>query len=189
MSHKLTNASTLAACVLAVATASNCNEPAAVGPTVITYDVTTTLDGFSFETGAPSPPDCPNATLYCTHYRAFSGAELFGTLILTDTASSASELVPTGTFGGKFCDSIDYAGLTGCLHVAAIPLTPYEGGLWPRPQTIDFTGTVGGRDFSRVIFFVGKSSGDSLYGTVRWMEKEGRSPPSHLGRFVAHRRK
>jgi len=188
MSHKLTSASTLAGCVLAVAIASNCNEPAAIGPTVTTYDVTTTLDAFSFETGAPSPPDCPNATLYCTHVRAFSGAELFGTLILTDTASSASELVPTGAFGGKFCDSIDYAGLTGCLHVAAIPLTPYEGGLWMRPQPIDFAGTVGGLA-GRVIFFSGKSSGDSLYGTVRWMEKEGRSPPSHLGRFVAHRRK
>src|SRR2546428_9073089 len=76
MSHRLTNASTLAACVLAVAIASHCNDPAGVGPTVITYDVTTTLDAFSFETGAPSPPDCPNATLYCTHVRAFSGAEL-----------------------------------------------------------------------------------------------------------------
>jgi len=188
MSHKLTNASALAACVLAAATASNCNEPTAFGPIVTKYEVTTTLDGFSFETGAPSPPDCPNATLYCTHVRAFSGAELFGTLILTDTAPSASELVPTGTFGGKFCDSIDYAGLTGCLHVATIPLTPYEGGFWPRPKTIDFAGTVGGLS-GRVIFFSGKSSGDSLYGTVRWMEESGRSPPSHWGRFVAHRRK
>src|SRR5438067_4552430 len=146
MSHNLTNGRRLAACVLAVAIASNCNQPATPGPAVIKYDVTTTLDSFSFETGAPSPPDCPNSTLYCTHRRAFSGAELFGTLILTDSSSHPNELVPTGMFGGKFCDSIDYAGLTGCLHVAAIPLTTYEGGLWPRMGSVgtDFIGQVGG---------------------------------------------
>ena len=192
MSHSLSHRSTLAACALAVAIASNCNEPAAVVPTVITYDVTTTLDSFSFETGAPSPPDCPNSTLYCTHRRAFSGAELFGTLILIDSASNPNEVVPTGTFGGKFCDSIDYAGLTGCLHVGAIPLTVYEGGLWPRralDTTSLFFGQVGGRGSTRAIYFVGKSSGDSLYGTLRWVQMVYRSPPTHYGRFVARRRR
>jgi hypothetical protein len=98
--------------------------------------------------------------------------------------------VPTGRFGGKFCDSIDYAGLTGCLHVAAVPVTDYEGGLWLRmgSQTTDFVGQVGGRGATRLIFFAGKSSGDSVYGTVWWKEKEARSPPTHFGRFVARRR-
>jgi hypothetical protein len=76
----MNNTTALAACVLAIGIVSNCREPVTGGPTVIKYDVTTTLDSFSFETGAPSPPDCPNSTLYCTHHRAFSGAELSGTL-------------------------------------------------------------------------------------------------------------
>ena len=188
MSHILTSRRTLAI-ALAIALAPNCTEPA--GVTRITYDVMTTLDSFSFETGAPSPPDCPNSTLYCTHTRAFAGAELSGTLILIDSASNPTEYVPTGTFGGKFCDSIDYVGLTGCQHVAVIPPTTYDGGLWLRVPSgsSGFVGQVGGLNFTRAIFFAGTVAGDSAYGTVRWLEETGRSPPSHWGRFVARRRR
>jgi hypothetical protein len=191
MSHRLTSGSSLAACALAVAIASNCREPVGVVPNVIMYDVTTTLDSFSFETGAPSPPECPNSTLYCTHRRAFTGAELFGTLILTDSVSNLDWQVPTGTFGGKFCDSIDRAGLTGCLHVSAIPVAFYKGGLWRRmgPNTTGSFGEVGGSGLTPAIYFLGTSSGESLYGRVWWVQMENRSPPTHYGRFVARRRK
>ena len=38
-------------------------------PLAGTYDLATRFMAFSFETAAPSPPDCPFATLYCTHTR------------------------------------------------------------------------------------------------------------------------
>jgi hypothetical protein len=191
MSHSLTTRIALAVCAFAVA--SNCTEPAAVVPSApveAVYDVTTALDSFSFETGAPSPPDCPSSTLYCTHKRGFSGAELSGTLMLTDSALKVSgEHVATGAFGGKFCDSIDYVALTGCLHVRSIPLTAYGSGSWQRlASDTTFFGILGGDNFGPVIRFVSTMSGDSLYGTVFWSLTVARSPPTHSGRFVARRR-
>jgi hypothetical protein len=121
----------LSAAVLVVALACSdaTTRPRLQSPLVGTWELTTHFDTFSFETGAPSPPDCPVAPPgtsqfpYCTHYRTTTaGASLGGLLELKDTTSTSDMLSNTvyaaGTLQMSFCDSIDYQGLTGCAHVS-----------------------------------------------------------------------
>jgi hypothetical protein len=196
-----TNTST----VLALVIAANCTEPV---PPVAIYDLATQLDTFSFETGGPSVPDCPyQYTIYCTHIRGFSGATLTGTLTLVDhwhlettpVAGTTEVANVTGSFGGQFCDAIDYSALSGCLHVAPISLAPYVGTLTHHRSQPDSSfsfeidqGPLNeyGVGFGRVVAGSGTMAGDSLYGRVYWyFGMFARSPPTHSGRFVAHRRK
>lgn len=188
MSHTLLNGRIAVACSFMFTVAASCPGSDSSGlDGIVTYDVTTTLDSFSFETAAPSPPDCPNFTMYCTHFRAFSGAELSGTLVFDPSAATSIDLAPTGTFEGKFCDAIDYKDLTGCTHVAVQPPTAYGVGFWPPMSPgSPFNGKVGS---SAAVTFSGMNAGDSVYGRVSWIQNAGRSPPTHRGTFVARRRK
>lgn len=145
------------------------------------YDLTTRFQTFSFETGAPSPPDCPGYTMYCTHTRAFDGAALEGTLIVARQSVS-------GRLGGLFCSEWS---LAGCSAVKAMPTADY--GYVPRFKALDGVGAfhiqlqLGGYadSFTPLVFFHGTASGDSLYGTLSWSQYQGRSPPTHSGTFVA----
>src|SRR4051812_45943848 len=122
------NSVAVAGFVFAVVIGSNCGDPAPapVAPTIRTFDVTTTFDSFSYETSAPSLPDCPPEPPgfppypYCTHYRAYSGATLTGTFTTADTfpaLPTSGSFSAKGSFSGQFCDAIDNASATGCVHV------------------------------------------------------------------------
>lgn len=164
------------------------------GESVRVYDVTTTLDKFSFETPAPSPPDCPASPTmspYCTHVRPYSDATLSGVMTLEFFGDS---VVPSGTFTGKMCSSIDYAGLTGCTAVKdrsdtydpAASLVSHG----PNGTSIAIHLQVGLlTDYKPLISLYGPMTEDSIWGDVIWMAYQSRSPPGHQGRFVARRRR
>ena len=188
--------------IFVVLITSTCYEPTAAAPAqsvVDSYTVTTVLDTFSFETGTPSPPDCPSSFGYCTHQRAFSGATLAGTLTIGANATVSSGVTSfpaTSAFSGQFCDVIDYSNLTGCTHVGPIPIESYQGSLslgsgfatdssFSALIQVASSGGLGGA----AVFFRGTMKGDSLFGTVSWSRYVSRSPPTHRGRFTAHRRK
>jgi hypothetical protein len=162
---------------------------------VVVYDVTTTLEKFSFETAAPSPPDCPaspSMSPYCTHVRPFFGATLSGVLTLKFLGDSA---VPAGTFTGKMCSAIDYAGLTGCTAVTERsdeygPSTPSMVTRGPTSSTIAVHLQVGAlTDFKPLLTLYGPMDEDSIWGNVVWIAYQSRSPPGHSGQFVARRRR
>jgi hypothetical protein len=186
--HRRNDRRHLALFAFAVAIAANCAEPGGLDRQagLTTYDVTTTLDSFSFET---SGPGC--LSLYCFHFRAFAGAELTGTLTLPDSALRPDDPLATGTFGGTFCDSIDYVDLTGCLRVATIRVMAFEGYVSPRmPDDPTFSLFMVSRDSTpEITFSVLRAEGDSLVGRVSWTLRPWRFPPTHYGRFVARRRK
>jgi hypothetical protein len=159
------------------------------------YDVTTTLDKFSFETASPSPPDCPfspTMSLYCTHVRPFAGATLTGVMSIR---GSGDTLIASGEFSGKMCSQIDYTGLTGCTAVSDRTDTygPYSTSMIHAeavPPTIAIRMRVGsGLDYKPILGFNGTMRGDSISGDVFWSAAPGRSPPTHWGHFVARRRR
>lgn len=143
------------------------------------YDVTTRLQTFSFETPAPSPPDCPSYTLYCTHTRAFDGASLTGTLTITRDSVY-------GNFAGLFCSAWT---LDGCTAVSA--KAPEDYPYYSADKVVagaGFSTWVGGGQRSNVRLSA-MASGDSLYGSVYWAQYVTRSPPAHRGTFVARLRR
>jgi hypothetical protein len=165
-----------------------------------TYDVTTTLTAFTFETAAPSPPDCPDYTLYCTHRRGAGDGRLTGVLVIGDSAVPLSANVTElrgvrGTFTGRFCDVVDRAGLTGCARTGEsamldypvgvlVVAAPFDGG---QPFTISLRGP---ESLGPNIHLVDvRLRGDSLVGDVRWAMTQNRSPPTYWGTFVARRRR
>jgi hypothetical protein len=84
-----------------------------------TYDFVATLTEFSFETSAPSLPDCPYQG-YCTHHRPFAGATLSGTLRFRDGMLKDEA---AGEFGGLFRDAWQLD--LGCTHVSELQPTSY----------------------------------------------------------------
>jgi hypothetical protein len=178
--------------MVVVAANASCN---LVGPneSVDVYDVTTTLETFSFETSAPSPPDCPftpNMSPYCTHVRAFTGATLTGTMSLT---ASVDSIIPAGTFTGKMCSSYGVSTPNGCAAVTE-RTDEYGPGssqsrVHPDGVTITIRMRVGSNlDFKPLLGLYGAIHGDSITGQVVWSAAPGRSPPTHYGKFVAVRR-
>jgi hypothetical protein len=109
------------------------------------YDMTTQLQTFSFETAAPSPPDCPSQTLYCTHTHAFAGASMTGTLTIARDSVY-------GNFGGLFCSAWSLDGCSAVKSLAAMDYPYYSSTkvvtgpgsfpIWLRAQGADFTPTV-----------------------------------------------
>ena len=193
-------------CVL-LAVSAACHDaptrPRLQSPLVGKWELTTHFDTFTFETPAPSPPDCPNSGgMYCTHYRTTTdGAYLGGMIEVTDTSSSGDTLitrvVATGVLQVSYCDSFD---LSGCVHWSARTPIPYTG-------AIDGTPVRGGG----LYFYMGEPqdpnsasdnyrllrpngsnfnltyAGDSIYGPAYWGKAAGRSPPSFRGTMVLHR--
>ena len=143
------------------------------------YDVSTRLLTFSFETAAPSPPDCPDYTLYCTHHRDFDGATLGGTLTVTRDSVY-------GNLEGLFCSAWTLAGCSAVQPVAAMDYPFY----WADKVVSDkgtFTLWLGSGSRPNV-YLNATASGDSLYGSVYWSLYVYRSPPTHIGTFIAHLR-
>jgi hypothetical protein len=172
-------------------------------PLVGVWDVTTTFQTFTFETGAPSPPDCPGYTMYCTHSRTTTdGAYLAGVLEVRDTSTDGDPahrtVVASGPFDVSFCDVVDFDGLTGCTHVSARAVIDYSGAIsgvadtsMHQSLTLD-VGEPGGDVFGlnrQLRSYDATFAGDSMYGSIYWGSGGGRSPPTYHGTFVAHRRK
>lgn len=174
-----------------------------------TWDVTTVLDQFSFETGVIlGDPECTN-TFYCTHHRPANGATLAGALVIGDSVAQGSVPgtpplswleypVVRGTFTGRFCDTVDYQTLTGCTHLGETTTLDYPSGYFrgypsgPSPADTSYGGVVrgpnpAGRNISFVIVSIDGT--DAFSGRVYWEMTTGRSPPSYSGRFIAHRRR
>jgi hypothetical protein len=173
-----------------------------------TWQVTTSLDSFSYETPAPSPPDCPSFTMYCTHSHADTLGRLAiimtvgisvapGTqnsiypLYLTEAEAATIYPVAFGTVTGRFCKVTPEQGCTSTTEVGP---TPYPSGGAVGPLTLtDPSNSVkivlrlGGADRPLVILR-GRLAGDSITGNVWWAAGVTRSPPAHWGTFVARRR-
>jgi hypothetical protein len=188
--------------IVVIVACSDATRPRLQSPLVGQWELTTHFDTFSFKTGAPSPPDCPGFTMYCTHIRTTTdGAYLGGTLELTDSNSTADTLSKTvyasGTLQVSFCDSIDYQGLTGCSHVSDRAAIEYRGTIVGPPDgsgTPSLTINVGepgdGFGLQRTMRTYSQRystyAGDSIYGPNFW-GGGGRSPPSYRGTFVLRR--
>lgn len=147
------------------------------------YDVTTQMTTFSYETAAPSPPDCPNYTMYCTHFRPFTAASLTGTLTVTRDSVY-------GNFGGLFCNTWADAGCTSVMSMPAIDYAYYTA-----TKVISGAGPfliglrVPGAILNPVAVLKATPDADSLYGAVYWSKYPARSPPTHSGTFVARLRR
>jgi len=184
---------------LALTCALSCaTEPA--NPLVGTFDVTTTLDTFTFETAAPSPPDCPGSTLYCTHSRPANGATLSGSVSVANVTNVNSANGPTlestnvhGEFTGRFCATIDYQNLTGCMTLGGQQTLEYPSGVLRSSGVLtDISILLDGpivhtTDPRRVWLTEATFAGDSIAGRVYWALSTGRSPPAYRGTFVARR--
>jgi hypothetical protein len=188
----LTARAALVVVALAVLPACRSTEPLPVPPLAGTYEFTTVLDTFSFETPAPSPPDCPAATLYCTHFRADTNGRLSGTLTVGDqitiTGGDTTYTLVAATIAGRFCDAIDRVTLTGCTHVRDVATMSYSRGeIEGRPLT-------SGERYARIqgpdnqgLSIAARFSPDSIVGRVYWTEFVTRSPPAYRGSFKAYR--
>jgi hypothetical protein len=163
-----------------------------------TYDVETTLTTFSFETAAPSPPDCTSFTLYCTHVRPATGVPLSGVLVVGDSTVPIDRLTDFrdvhGTFTGRFCDTIDYQTLTGCAHLGESTTIDYPLGTFVVASTYATDTTLVLTLRTReslgpnVMLSGMRFRGDSLTGAITWRMTVNRSPPTFYGTFVARRR-
>jgi hypothetical protein len=162
-------------------------------PLAGTWEVTTAIDLFTFETAAPSPPDCPSATLYCPHYRPDTLGRLSFTMNIADVDAADGPIsypVISSTVTGMFCDS--YSLAPGCTHAKAVGPLVYPTGdvIGPFGQRVP-ADSVSGRlhgPADEIIHFEGRVAGDSIVGRLYWAQHVTRWPPAHLGNFVARRR-
>ncbi len=191
MKRRHLSRTTHALAVLASAGVVSCaTEPA--DPRVGTYGLTTTLETFTFETSAPSPPDCPNPITYCTHSRPANGATLSGTLTIHSVTPASSPSGQSsdihGEFSGRFCDTIDYP--TGCSSLAAVALSYTSGLLVGTGGDVEVY-LVGGTQLDSHHLNLTKATfdGDKIAGSVYWSLHTGRSPPAYWGTFIARRRR
>jgi hypothetical protein len=197
LTHSMRSATVLATVIVAVA----CGEPSQPRPLPLpyhplagTYTVEATLTHFYWETvgfGSTVVPGCVNAggQIICEHLTSFVGASLIGDLVV-DGAGGDSLLV-SGPFRGSFCTTI---GTAGCTAISATPVQSYS---LVRPLRVSgdsaFSLSLYGPapadplQGSRLTLTNVRADGDSLFGSVRWSLQNGRSPPAHLGTFVARR--
>jgi hypothetical protein len=164
-----------------------------------TDDVPTRLQTFSFETPAPSPPDCPDFTLYCTHVRPANGATLSGVLVIGDSTAPIGTLTDFrdvhATLTGRFCGEIDYQALTGCTRLAEPATLDYPVGTFVvapdfATDTMLTLTVRAAESLGRNVMLTGvRFRGDSLAGAIAWRMTVNRSPPTFRGTFVARRRK
>ncbi len=171
--------------------ASACNggtEPLQITPP-ITFDVTASFTQFSFETPSPSPPECPNLyNTYCTHGRPFTGATLSGTLVLDATASPTTRL--TAQMARTFCNRWSVDAPTRCLSVKDMPLHEYHEDRFETRPRIGQVILEQGDNFTPTIVLSYASpleTADTLRGLISFMEYQYRSPPTHIGTYVAVR--
>lgn len=168
-----------------------------VHPFAGTWDVTTQLDSFVYESG--SSPECPGQ-LYCGHYRPATGAALVGELIITDTLTASGQasgggldavLRAHGEFGGIGCIRWTYGA--DCQEMgsragrytsgaAVVDATPEGANVW---VVVRMPG-----EYAPSVHLQGAAPvGDEWRGRVRWELSVARVPPHYRGTFVARRRR
>ncbi|HEX5971518.1 MAG TPA: hypothetical protein VFY85_06300 [Gemmatimonadaceae bacterium] len=188
--------------IVVIVACSDSTRPRLQSPLVGQWELTTHFDTFSFETGAPSPPDCVYADMYCTHFRTTTdGAYLAGVIELQDATSSTDTVTKTVLASGmvqtRFCDQVDYNYTTavGCLHVSDLATVSYAGQITGPPdstatQALDVVIGEPGNVFGGNITMRSHDAtyaGDSIYGKLYWGQSGGRSPPTYRGTFVLRR--
>ena len=173
-----------------------CRDSTALRPPAGVYDLTTVLDSVSFETSAPSPPDCPSVgSMYCTHHRAFNGGSLGGVISVSDqtgTAVYASGRLTDAQVSGQFCTSFSLTA--GCDAVG--PMTDYTfstGAYYTKTATAAapdsvFISLYGPGGSPARMELRGVYVNGDIVGRIYWSLTTYRSPPAHLGSFVLHRR-
>lgn len=171
--------------------------PAPIRALAGTYELSTTMTKFTYETGPIGYADCPNqASLYCTHVRApLDSAMLAGTIVLSSPTDSVPFFSTSATLTGRFCDSIDPKTSLGCVHVGPPTVQVYSGGgisvakSFPTPSDVSGTMRVPDPDDlgAHVDFIEAHADADSIYGTLLWELTVNRSPPTYYANFVMHR--
>ncbi len=165
-------------------------------PLARTYDLTTVLDTFSFETSPYMVPGCEGALMYCTLRRPMTEATLGGLLVLS------GESGPTGTATaqttGRFCEAYDWRVPSGCTTLGpsvdrdypygSVSITTWAGNA-PDSVVIQL-GRAGpiGQDMP-TIYLWGRRVGSDIVGRIYWSLTINRSPPSHRGTFIARLRR
>ncbi|MEO7714433.1 MAG: hypothetical protein ABIV10_16090 [Gemmatimonadaceae bacterium] len=159
--------------------------------------VSTSLDTFMFETGVPSPPDCPSSIgMYCSHRRADTTGRLSIVMTIAGDSVNASGArqfrLVSDSVSGLFCDQIA-STLSGCGHVSPIGPTYYpEGRFAPTGDPLAATGATYIRLDGINEQYVGLSgtlAGDSIVGRLYWTQSFNRFPPAYAGSFTARRQR
>ena len=154
-------------------------QPRPQSPLVGQWMLETRPDTFTFVTG-PTYVDCQNMGDYCTHYRATVDSAYLGGMIQVQDSLGPTGVVAaaqaTGTLTQRFCDTIDYNGLTGCTHVGTTGPASYVGDIGATrdsttTESLDAymmevtPGTSTGR---RLTMLNATYAGDSIYGRFVW---------------------
>lgn len=145
-------------------------------PLTGTYDFTTKLDTFSYETGGPT--DCPDFSgFYCEHFNPDSSGRLSGSFTIGDSVDTAYRQV-AGTFAGIFRGSATQGSYSASILNGPLLMSAPQGSVDAR-----LDGPTGD-----AIWLTGTFAGDSIAGRVLWASRVDRSPPTYWGHFVARRR-
>jgi hypothetical protein len=157
-----------------------------------TYELTTLLDTFTFETSPYMVPGCEGALMYCTLYRPMNEARFDGLLVLSGGAGPTGSA--TAQTNGRFCEAHDWQIPSGCARLGPATDRDYPYGavtILTRPGSdADSVEIVLGRESPGAmptVRFWGRRSGDDIVGRIYWSLTINRSPPSHRGTFIARR--
>lgn len=182
-------------------------------PLIGVFDVTTTLDSFSFEgVGARCTPFAPT----CALVRPVSGGFLAGALTIGDSLVVFDSILPRSgiqpvpardttlarlpivraSFLGRACANIDLSGSSSCVAFADTVRTEYSVVVRPVITSVnpgsqrELAVTLRDTALSQhtLDLVTTRAIGDTALGTVRWQTASGRNPPTFYGTFRAVRR-
>jgi hypothetical protein len=189
MTHSRLLRPTLVLSCFAIVLAASCREssvePQRVArPMTGTYDFTTVLDTFSYETTVGAPGTC---TIYCPHVSADSTGKLAGTFTVGDSVAYFY------IFGSLVYREVS-AAITGTFAGTPIQET-YPSGLLSGPLLMP-DAVDGSKVYVQLegqttaaVDLVGTVAGDSITGTAMWTLHSGSGHgPRYTGHFVARRR-
>lgn len=145
------------------------------------YDMSAQFTQFSYETGVLGYPDCVPSGLYCHHVRSYTGGTMSGTIQYDRVGRGV-----TAELAGFICNAGAFDPAGGCSSMKDVLNAAYV----PRSdQDASFAGLQVPVEFGRVLVFTHVVvTADSIYGSVKWSDSEGRDPPANSGSFVARER-
>jgi len=151
----------------------------ATGPAHRTYDITTSLDSFTFETACPPSP---NGMLYCAYAVPANGlARLSGSVTVSDNWANPA-------FTGAFCDQADR--FTGCSHASPVAMDSALGAVVSDdPLTLIARFSLG-KNHGAIVLDGTSFDGETIRGRVSWtIVNDVRFPSIHSGTFIARPRR
>jgi len=183
--------------ILAAACHDAPTQPHPQSPLVGQWMLETHPDTFVFVTG-PSSTDCPGYDGYCLHYRSAGDSVYLGGMVqvqdsLGMTGVVATSVQVTGMLTQRFCDSVDYYGLTNCTHAGPARSSTYVGGIGGAPDStttqslnIYTNEVIPGTSTGRALTMLGATyARDSIYGRFIWGVPG--HEPTYFGSFVMRR--